>query len=436
MAIATALATLVALGLWAVFARPAPEPAEPVPTILPPPPSTTAVEPTTFEPSVIILADGTEIASIRDGGALVSLRGHNALVDFLLRRLVDDPEFWAEDGDGSRALGLSPARDTGLTVRLTIDPAVQEIVEEAIGRWLDDPETFISVVVIDNETGGVLAAGPASQITGEVFYPERRLPAGSLAQVYTTVAALEAGMSLDSTWDASSPQTFTSEDWPDEWTVRNAGTSRPPITLEQALYQAVNTVFAAVGIEVGPEAVIDSATRLGANLTGTETAEPPPAVAIGAGTLDTFDATAMFSTLSREGVLARPTLVESITNADGDVLYEAPRAREVTVDPQVVAQVRQPLREVTTIRGTAGLALSGFDQSLEPIGKTGTAQEFTNAWYVGSTDRYTVAVAVGATDGASLVDVEFNGQLYARVFGGSVPAPIWAEIVSELYGMP
>jgi membrane peptidoglycan carboxypeptidase len=389
---------------------------------------------------VIVLADGTEIASIGENGLSNPREGYRPLVDYVLRELTTNSDYWPRGMDGAEALGLNSSQETGLTVALTVDPAVHEVVESVVRAWHDDPRTFIGVVVVDNDTGGVLAAGPGSPLADAPFDPGRRLSAASLAQVYTTVAALEAGFPLGSTWDASSPQTFTSQDWPGEWTVYNAGGSAsrgpafgPTITLESALYRAVDTVFAAIGIEVGPEAVIDAARRLGADLTDTEEADPPPSVAIGAGILDTFDAAAIFATLSREGVRTKPYLIESITDSSGRVVYEAPRAEESTVDPDVVAEVRRPLRDVTT-RGTAAGAFSGFDQSLEPIGKTGTAQEFTNAWYVGSTDRYTVAVAVGRTDGGPLMDLVFKGQLYARVFGGSVPAPVWVDIVSELAG--
>ncbi len=441
VALGTAVITLIAIGVWAFLTGPSPDVAEPVPTTLAPPPPTEPL-PETLDPSVIVLADGTEIASIREGDFL-SPRGYDLLVDYLLRDLPGHPEFWPVDGDGLRALGIRPAQNTGLTVRLTIDPSVQEIVESVIAAWHDDPETFISVVVVDNETGGVLAAGPAQRPAGGQFDPERRLAAASLAQVYTTIAALEAGISLDSMWDASSPQTFTSEDWLGEWTVRNAGSSAPPMSLEDALVRAVNTVFAAVGIEVGPEAVIDAATRLGAHLAGADDpivsgdseANPPHTVAIGAGTLDSFDAAAIFATLSNEGRQTKPFLVESITGSAGAVIYEAPLPEEVTVDPDVVAAVRKPLARVTT-EGTAARAMSGFDQNLQPIGKTGSAPNYTNAWYVGSTERYTVAVAVGRTDGRPLEDVRFKGQLYSRVFGGSVPAPVWVEIVSELHRIP
>lgn len=443
VALGTAVITLIAIGVWAFLAGASPDVARPVPTTLAPPPPTDPV-PETLDPSAIILADGTEVASIREEGLSGSVGEYDVLVDYVLRDLTTNPDYWPQGVNGAEALGLDSGRQTGLTVALTIDPAVQRVVESVIDAWNDDPRTFISVVVVDNDTGTVLAAAPASGAAGDLFDPQRRLSAGSLAQVYTTVAALEAGFPLSSVWDGSSPQTFTSEDWsasdpetgrPGEWTVHNAGSSRGPIPLELALYHAVNTVFAAVGVEIGPEAIIDAATRLGADLTDADQAEPPPSVAIGAGTLDTFDAAAIFTTLSRGGIETRPFLVESMTDPSGRIVYRAPRATEVTVDPDVVAEVRRPLHNVTT-QGTAARAFSGFDQIDESIGKTGSTGGYTTAWFVGSTDRYTVAVAVGRTDGGALVDIRFNGQLYSRVFGGSVPAPIWVEIVSELHRIP
>ncbi len=410
----------------------------------------TEAETTPVGPTMILFSDGTEVGRIDDG--LWPVSAYTNLFDYVLRELTGNTfgDLGATNQDRAAALGLTVGQaGEGVEVRLSLDSEAQKIAEEAISRWRNsDPELFVSVVVVDNDTGQVLAAAPGVRRTGGgMFDPERRLPAASLAQVYTTVAALEAGFALDSLWDGSSPQTFASPDWPGEWTVQNAGTSLGDVTLNEALYKAVNTVFAGVGMEIGPEPIVDTAGRLGIDLTGWEgllVPQPSPfphdegiipaeSVAIGAGQIDLFDAAAMFTTLSRWGVKTRPTLIDSIADPSGRLIYQATVPTEVTVDPFVVEEVRRPL-SVVPISGTAPRAnlqpLLGYP--VEQIGKTATAADYSVAWYVGSTDRYTAAVAVGRLDGGPLVDVVFNGQVYVRVFGGSVPAPIWAEIIAQL----
>lgn len=442
VAAAAAIVTVLVFGLLTLVSPSESEPADSVP-----PPTTfestdtTEGIPVVLPPSVIVLADGTEIASIREEGPIPSVSSYESLVNYVLRELTINPDYWPTGVDGVEALGLDPHIQTGLTIQLAVDPTVQEIVDSVVSVWHDDSETFISVVVVDNSNGQVLATGSNSGVADDVFDPERRLPAASLAQVYTTIAALESGIALDSIWDASSPQSFSSPFWSGEWIVRNAGSPREPITLYQAVYLAVNTVFAGVGTELGAEPIIDAARRLGVDLTGLGTLtvpQPHPdggvtpleAVSIGAGDMSTFEAAAMFTTLSREGVQTTPVLIESITNASGQVIYQATVPIETTVDPDVVEAVRVPLSDVTRI-GTATGAFTGFPD-INRIGKTASTGSFAVAWYVGSTDQYTAAVAVGRLDGGPLTDIEFDGQMYTRVFGGSVPAPIWVEIITQL----
>lgn len=429
VAVVAAIVTFLVFGL-AVLIRPDPTPpAEP--------PASTSV-PTTegqgeiteeLAPTVLLLADGTEVTSITELGPVFSERTYESLASFALTELTDD-RYWPGETSGSAALGLNPISETGLEVELTVDPAIQQTVEDVINKWRDDPSTFINVVVVDNGSGDVLAAAPAFQDGGSDFRPARlQMPVGSLAQVYTTVAALEAGYAVDSTWDSSSPQTFTLADGT-EWTV-NSPSGEGQVTLEEALYRALDTVFAGVAVEIGAESIIETAERLGVTVQP-PFPDPPPSVATGSGTITTFDAAAMFATLTRGGVRTDLNLIKSITNSVGQVIYQSSPPTEPTVDADIIEEVNMALELVPT-KGTAIGAMSSYPElAFNSMGKTGTANEHAAAWYVGATDRHTIAVSVTRADQTPLLDVTFNGQMYARVFGGSVPAPIWAEIASQL----
>lgn len=453
VAVAAVLVVLILFGAIPLLFPGSSAPVGPADTVDTPPttvgstPETTAPPADSLGPTVFVTADGEEIASIEADGLVETSEPTQNLFDYVMRQLNNDPGFWPAGTEVRQALGLDPdGPTTGLTVELTIDTRAQDVVESVTSTWQSDPDTSIAAVVIDNETGHVIAAGPGST-PGGPFEPERRLPAASLAQVYTTIAALESGFTLGSRWDASSPQTFTAPDAGREWTVRNpSGQSYEPVILEEALYRAIDTVFAGVAVEIGGDPIIDAANRLGLTLTGIETLSPldtsdaagPPleSVATGAGEITTFDAAAMFSTLSREGRRTTPTLIQSITGPDGNPIYEAPTKDEVTVDPAVVEDIHRPLEIVPKRQGTGAQA----DIDIPQIGKTGTANNYTTAWYAGSTDRYTTAVSVSRPTPSGeltpLLEVEFRGQTYNRVFGGSVPAPIWAEIVQQLEQLP
>ena len=431
VAVVAAFVTFLVFGI-AILLRPdrTPPAEPPVSTSVP---TTEGQEKVTenLAPAVLRLADGTELISITELGPVFLERTYESLASFALTELTTDGRYWPGEASGPAALGLDPLAETGLTVELTIDPAIQVMVEEIINEWRDDRSTAIDVVVVDNANGEILAAAPAFQDFGSDFHPAQRLiPVGSLAQVYTTVAALEAGHSIDSTWDGSSPQTFTLADGT-EWTVRSAAGGEGEVTLEEALYRALDPVFAGVAVEIGAKSIVDSAERLGIRLQP-PFAEPPPSVAIGSGTITTFDAAAMFATLSRGGVRTEPNLIRSITASDGEVIYQSSPSAGQGVASEIVEVATMALQQVPR-KGTAAAALRGYPElAMNSIGKTASTPEFAAAWYVGATDKYTIAVSVTRADEMPLLDVVFNGQLYARVFGGSVPAPIWAEVASQL----
>lgn len=442
---------LVVFGLGPLLFRSEPEPTAP-PTTVSSPTIATTTPPVQLAggPSVIITSDGVEMGSVSDSG-ISDAQETEALFDYVLQELRTNEDYWPGGGDPDELLGVYPdSPQTGLTVEVTIDTTIQRIVDSVISDWTTDSEAVIAVVVIDNRTGRIVAAGPASNRRSDLFDPERLLPAASLAQVYTTVAALEAGYSIQSEWDGSSPQTFTSPTWDGDWTVYNAsGLGAGTVTLDAALYRSVNTVFANIGVEVGAEPIIDAATRLGVHLDGLDELPKPAnqpaegfapleAVATGAGEITTFDAATMFATISQNGVLTQPVIIESIADPDGQFIYKAPSQGAQTVDQQAVEDLSIPLAKVPTGEGTAPRANIGENQ----IGKTGTADNYAAAWYAGSTDRYTTAVSVvrlnpdNISELVPLRNVPIHGVMYPRVFGGSVPAPVWAQIMTQLSNLP
>lgn len=255
----------------------------------------------------------------------------------------------------------------------------------------------------------------------------RRNP-GSAFKPFTAVAALESGdITLGSFYNGSSPQTlecpYVCSSKGNVWTVANAGASYGVISLEEATSSSVNTVYAQVALEVGPERIVETANRMGIQ----SELRAVPSITLGTSEVSPLEMASAFSNFATNGSWAPTYLVSRILAADGSLLFEHQIDHQQVGDPRIFASVRRPLTKVPTGAGTAPNANIGRPQA----GKTGTHQDYKDAWFVGFVPQYSTAVWVGyEADQIPLTDVIIHGEHFARVFGGSVPAPIWAQFMN------
>jgi membrane peptidoglycan carboxypeptidase len=256
----------------------------------------------------------------------------------------------------------------------------------------------------------------------------RRNP-GSSFKPFGLVAALEQGYTLGHTWSGASPIKIEcpfpcAPNGSNIWTVHNAGASYGVITLEQATYNSVNAVYAQLSLEVGPEHIVDVARRMGID---ESTLDPVLSIVLGSSAVSTLEMANAYSNFATDGLHANDYIISRIVDGSGDVIYEHEVEQTQVADPAIFAAARRALSKVPTGSGTAPAANIGRPQG----GKTGTHQSYLDAWYVGYTPEYSTAVWVGyEAQQVPLTDVVIHGQRYSRVFGGSVPAPIWAEFMT------
>ncbi len=185
------------------------------------------------------------------------------------------------------------------------------------------------------------------------------------------------------------------------------------VTLTQALTRSLNTVAFNLIKSVGPTEVIGLARRLGI----TADLEPNLSLALGSNGVPMMEMVTAYATLGRGGVAVEPFAIVSIKDSKGTILYEQSKERTAR---QVVArgyvyQITGMMQSV--VQYGTGMAAQGPYMA---AGKTGTSQDFRDAWFIGFTNSYAAAVWVGNDDNSPM----------KRVTGGMVPAPVWREIMT------
>jgi penicillin-binding protein 1A len=388
------------------------------------------------------------------------------------RQLLNDPEFaflGSSPEERKKAVFGCPADDVacegggGLQVFTTIDLELQQKANEILASWLPLPpyeenlakcrqvlpnetDDFLAryaethscvptgaMTMVDNWTGAVkvMASGLPFEFSQFDLAVQGRRNPGSAFKPFGLVAALENGFTMGHTWSGRSPVKIEcpfpcAPNGSNIWTVSNAGASYGVIDLAQATYGSVNAVYAQLSLEVGPEKIVDVAKRMGVDESALD---PVLSIVLGSSAVTTREMANAFSNFATNGLHADDYVIAKIVNSEGETIYEHQPETTQVADPAIFAAAHRALR-VVPVSGTAPRANIGIPQG----GKTGTHQSYLDAWYVGYTPEYSTAVWVGyEAQQVPLVNVVINGQPYDRVFGGSVPAPIWAEFMTYVH---
>jgi penicillin-binding protein 1A len=318
------------------------------------------------------------------------------VIDFALDRMVS-------------LIGESSAE---IVIETTFDAALQRRASAIVAKELDRQGIALAasqaaIAVLDAE-GGIRAlvggrSYGASQFNRAV--KARRQP-GSAFKPFVYLAALESGLTPDS----------IAFDLPVNiggWTPHNDnGRYVGAVSLRQALARSINTVAVRLLMDVGSRRVITTARRLGIK----SELRNEATLALGASEVSLLELTGAYDAFANGGHAVEPYAIRRIRLASGRVLYERRAQKPAqTIEPVHVGAMNDMLNAALT-SGTgqrAGLPLH------PAAGKTGTSQDFRDAWFVGYTAQLTAGVWVGNDDGHAM----------NKVKGGNLPAEIWRRVM-------
>lgn len=303
-----------------------------------------------------------------------------------------------------------------LIVETTIDSSLQDGAEQAVAKELNTQGTKLGVsqgaMVVMDGSGAVLAMVGGKSYRKSQFNrvtKARRQP-GSAFKPFVYLAALEHGLSPDS---IAVDEPVRIGNWqPENYRKKYLG----PVALDTAFALSLNTISVKLVLQVGPEAVAAVAHRLGI----TSPLGNDASIALGTSEVTLLELTSAFVPFSNGGYPVSAYAVTRIRTRDGRTVYERNGSGfpKSVSDNELYGMNRMMRLVVTDGTGTRA-GFPGFDIG----GKTGTSQDYRDAWFIGYTSELIAGVWVGNDDNSPA----------RKVTGGLIPAMIWRDVMEPAH---
>jgi penicillin-binding protein 1A len=303
-----------------------------------------------------------------------------------------------------------------IVVETTIDSALQAVADKALDEELAQKGMRYGVgqgaIVAMTPDGAVRALVGGRNYSESQFnraVAAKRQP-GSAFKPFVYLAALERGLTPNTIRD---DRPIDLKGWrPENYNREYLG----PVTLTRALSLSLNTVAVRLTLEVGPRTVVRTAHRLGI----ASKLDPNPSIALGTSDVSVMEMVGAFAPFANGGMAVTPHVVEHVRTPDGKILYRSnPPDLGRVIEERHVGMMNAMMQE-TLLTGTARKAeLPGW----QAAGKTGTSQDFRDAWFIGYTSHLVAGVWLGNDDDSPT----------RKTTGGGLPVEIWSRFMKAAH---
>ncbi|MBV6509986.1 MAG: Penicillin-binding protein 2D [Acidimicrobiales bacterium] len=348
------------------------------------------------------------------------LAGTEYFVEEVKQSLLDDPRMGTTPIERFNAVFKG-----GLEIHTTFDPLAQSAAEYGVREELPDTGGRFTAAVasVEPSNGAVRSMVGGTDFETEKFNlatQGKRQP-GSSFKVFVLVTALEQGWIPSDTISGSSPCSIPNPGG-EAYVAQNfGGSSGGTKSLTAQTTASSNCAYLRLGQVVGIDNVIDTARKLGL----TTPLDKVPSMPLGSEEVIPLEMAAAYATLANDGIYNKPYYVERVADRHGNLLFEHEALGTRAVSTQTARLATQILEEnVQNGTGTKAQIPGHF-----AAGKTGTAENFEDAWFVGYTEYLATAVWMGN----KYEKIPMRSVGGVSVTGGSYPAEIWGAYMTEYH---
>jgi penicillin-binding protein 1A len=325
--------------------------------------------------------------------------------------------------------GANTVRGGGLKVYTTIVPRFQKLATEAMRSTLNLKTDPASALVSINPKNGAIRAMTA-EIPGKKnnqfnLAAQGRRQAGSSFKTFVLTEAIREGINPDATMYMSAPFHWQPDPSSEAWDVSTFdGSFYGPSSITQSTLRSDNSVYARLTLDLGPEKIVTLAHQMGIRTK----LEPVASIGLGSNSVGVLEMASAYATLAAGGIYSEPMAIRKVVLPSGEVDRGAGwgKVKQKRVFSDGVAYQVDRILKMNVQAGTGTGANPGFPAG----GKTGTTDDFGDAWFAGITTNASTVVWVGYPN-AKIPMTAVHG---IRVAGGTFPATIWRLFTVGAFG--